>query len=209
MPNLLLLSDNTAFAADLSGQIQFYAPDFNICTEGDAETLWDVVVIDDKPAVLKEIRRCYPKTPVFLLSSEAEEISEKSNFNIIIAKPLSLDSFLNQLLSQINLLDNSADGYLHFNRYELRPSAKEILNSRNDEVIKLTEKEVAIIKYLYKARDKIVSKNELLQEVWGYRPDVTTHTIETHIYRLRQKVEHDEAEAQLIMTEDGGYKLKI
>ena len=68
---------------------------------------------------------------------------------------------------------------------------------------------MAIIKYLYKAKDKIVSKNELLQEVWGYSPDVSTHTIETHIYRLRQKVEHENPAAQLIMTEDGGYKLKM
>ena len=75
--------------------------------------------------------------------------------------------------------------------------------------LKKTEKEVAIIKYLYKAKDKIVSKNELLQEVWGYSPDVSTHTIETHIYRLRQKVEHENPDAQLIMTEDGGYKLKM
>ena len=67
---------------------------------------------------------------------------------------------------------------------------------------------MAVLKYLYKNRDRIVSKNELLQEVWCYAPDVTTHTIETHIYRLRQKVEHDDVEAQLIMTVDGGYQLK-
>lgn len=99
---------------------------------------------------------------------------------------------------------------MQFNDYELRPLGKEIYNFRNDEVIKLTEKEIAILKYLYKAgADKIVSKNELLQEVWGYNPDVTTHTIETHIYRLRQKVEHDDASAQLILTTDGGYQLKF
>ena len=65
------------------------------------------------------------------------------------------------------------------------------------------------MKYLYKNRNRIVSKNELLQEVWGYAPDATTHTIETHIYRLRQKVEHNNAEAQLITTVEGGYQLKI
>ena len=83
------------------------------------------------------------------------------------------------------------------------------MNQRNNEIIKLTEKEVAIIKYLYKAKDKIVSKNELLQEVWGYSPEVTTHTIETHIYRLRQKVEHEDVSAQIILTSDGGYQLKM
>lgn len=109
----------------------------------------------------------------------------------------------------INRFENSSEGYLTFNRYELRPMSKEILNLRNAELIKLTEKEVSIIKYLYKSQDRIVSKNELLQEVWGYSPDVTTHTIETHIYRLRQKVEHDNPDAQIIITEEGGYLLKI
>lgn len=98
---------------------------------------------------------------------------------------------------------------MNFNQYELRPSKKEILNLRNGEVIKLTEKEVAIIKYLYKAKDKIVSKTNCCKEVWGYSPEVTTHTIETHIYRLRQKVEHEDTSAQIILTSDGGYQLKI
>ena len=96
-----------------------------------------------------------------------------------------------------------------FNNYELHPAAKEILNLRNNELIKLTEKEVAVIKYLYKAKDRIVSKTDLLQDVWDYNAEVSTHTIETHIYRLRQKVEQGDADAQLIITENGGYKLKF
>lgn len=208
MPNLLFLSDNASFAEDLCGQIKYYAPEFNFVGEDD-EGVLDIVILDDKPSLLKDIRARHPKTPVFLLLSETNGIFESSNLNITVAKPLQLDAFLNQLRAGSNLLDNSADGYLHFNRYELRPVAREILNIRNNETIKLTEKEVAIIKYLYKAKDKIVSKNELLQEVWGYNPDASTHTIETHIYRLRQKVEHENPDAQLIITEDGGYKLKM
>ena len=208
MPNPLFISDNASFAEDLCGQIKYYAPEFSLVEEKDAGIL-DIVVLDDKPALLKDIRASHPKTPVFLLLSETDEVFGNSNLNITVAKPLQLDAFLNQLRAGSNLLDNSADGYLHFNRYELRPVAREILNLRNHETVKLTEKEVAIIKYLYKAKDKIVSKNELLQEVWGYSPDVSTHTIETHIYRLRQKVEHENPDAQLIMTEDGGYKLKM
>ncbi len=99
--------------------------------------------------------------------------------------------------------------YICFNQYIVRPIKKDIINQRNNEVIKLTEKEVAIIKYLYKSQDHIVTKNDLLQDVWGYAPDVTTHTIETHVYRLRQKVEHEDADAQLIVTLDGGYRLKV
>mgnify|MGYP002168587469 CR=1 FL=1 len=79
---------------------------------------------------------------------------------------------------------------------------------KQTESVKPTEEAMAIVQYLYKIKGRIVTKTELLQEVWGYSPEVTTHTIETHIYRLRQKVEHDNPSAQLILTEDGGYLLK-
>lgn len=209
MPNILFLSDNDAFAKDLTEQITLYAKDFEVFRDMENETIFDVIVLDEKPLLLKELRKKYPQTPIFVLQTESCDISEESNLSLYMCKPLSLDAFLNKLKSSINILENSSEGYLYFNKYELHPSSKDILNSRNNEIIKLTEKEVSILKYLYKARDKIVSKNELLQEVWEYSPDVTTHTIETHIYRLRQKVEHEDLEAQLILTEDGGYRLKM
>ena len=64
-----------------------------------------------------------------------------------------------------------------------------------------------MILYLYKAKNNIITKTDFLKEVWGYSPDVSTHTIETHIYRLRQKVEKNKNWPQLIITENGGYKL--
>jgi DNA-binding response OmpR family regulator len=73
--------------------------------------------------------------------------------------------------------------------------------------IRLTEKETAIIKFLYRAGDKTVGREVLLQEVWGYNAGVTTHTLETHIYRLRQKIERDPSHAEILITESGGYKL--
>ena len=73
--------------------------------------------------------------------------------------------------------------------------------------LRLTEKETAILRYLYRAGEKVVTRDILLQEVWGYNSHVTTHTLETHIYRLRQKIERDPAVARLLVTEAGGYKL--
>lgn len=208
MPNMLFISDNQNFRQDLCEQITLYAPDFNIYDKEDTSVIYDVVVLDDKPELLKEIRAHQIKSPVIQLLSSGEEV-ESNTLNILLHKPFALNDFLNQLQSSINIFENSTDGYLSFNQYELHPASKEILNFRNEELIKLTEKEVAIIRYLYKSQNKIVSKNELLQEVWGYSPEVTTHTIETHIYRLRQKVEQEDASAQLIITEDGGYRLKF
>lgn len=209
MPNILLLSNNEDFALDLSEQITLYAHDFTILPQDDENSLIDMIILDERAQDLKTLRAHHPNTPIILLQKEGDDSVESSVLNQVIFKPLSLEGLLNQIQAGINLVDNSEAGYLNFNRYELRPLQKEIYNERNSETIKLTEKEVAIIKFLYKNKDKNVSKSDLLQEVWGYSPDVSTHTIETHIYRLRQKVEHEDTSAQLIVTEDGGYKLVL
>ena len=71
----------------------------------------------------------------------------------------------------------------------------------------MTEKETSILKFLYRQGDKVVPRDTLLHEVWGYNAGVTTHTLETHVYRLRQKIERNPAEAEILVTESGGYKL--
>lgn len=209
MPNILFLSSDEEFAADLSEQISLYAKDFSILSHDDDVSLIDMIILDEQADKLTEIRVHHPRTPIILLQKSGDESVDNSVLNSVVFKPLSLDKLLNQIKAGINLLENTEVGYLSFNRYIVRPIKKDIYNERNKEIVKLTEKEVAVIKHLYKCRDRVVTKNELLQEVWGYSPDVSTHTIETHIYRLRQKVEHEDPEAQLILTEDGGYRLKM
>ena len=81
------------------------------------------------------------------------------------------------------------------------------LVTEDDSKIHLTEKETNILKFLYRADTNVVPRDTLLQEVWGYNAAVMTHTLETHIYRLRQKIEQDPANVQLLLTEAGGYRL--
>ena len=71
----------------------------------------------------------------------------------------------------------------------------------------MTDKEAQILKFLYLHGDRVVSRDELLDEVWGYNAGVTTHTLETHVYRLRQKIENDPSNAEILVTEPGGYRL--
>ena len=208
MSNILFVAAPGYFSEDLAGQLSHHIKDFNLLNPGDP-AVPDIVIVDEDAAKLEELHRHYLKAPLFLLTSDPDHAPQNSAFTHIMAKPLRLEKLFNELRSSINLFENSAGGYLNFNSYEVRPVKKEILNRRNGEVIKLTEKEVAILKYLYKAQERIVTKTELLQEVWGYAPDVTTHTIETHVYRLRQKVEQDDSSAQLILTLEGGYQLKV
>ncbi|MFV0625990.1 MAG: response regulator transcription factor [Alphaproteobacteria bacterium] len=209
MPNIIFFSESQHFAEDIKEQIALYAPEYNFYTEYDSEMVYDVVLLDDGEEIIRKIREYGFNVPIIYLLSKEDETIPFSSSDIVMKKPIKLDEFLDFLKSSINLFDKSESGYIKFNSYELRPMAKEILNERDGEVIKLTEKEVAILKYLYKS-NKIVSKTDLLQDVWGYSPESSTHTIETHIYRLRNKVEEgSNPETQIIITEDGGYKLKI
>ena len=204
MPNILFLSDNKVFKSDILDQIYHHAPEFNILEDCDNV---DIVVVDEDTNLLVEFLKKGLKAPIILLSSQ--ETNNNACVHHIIYKPITLSSFLDDIKASINIFEKSSDGKLEFNQYILDPSRKEIFNLRNNTTTKLTEKEVAIIKYLYKNRDKTIGKNDLIQEVWGYSADVYTHTVETHIYRLRQKVEQEDASAQLITTSDGGYSLKF
>ena len=202
MTNILLLSSDDFFANDLCEQIERMSDGFSVVRNRDDN--FDIALVDEDVSLLKTVDA---KVPLFLFTSD-EKMSTFENVHVFV-KPFRLAELLDSLHSCINRFENSIEGFLRFGNYELRPTAKEIINLKTGESVKLTEKEVAIIKYLYKASPNITSKNELLKEVWGYSPDVSTHTIETHIYRLRQKVEHEDDSPQLIKTEDGGYLLNI
>ena len=204
MSNVLILSENEEFKTDLEDQIRHHAPELTVVDDSQA----DIIVIDENMKLLENNAAKDNKAPVILLSGFGETL-EGIGVSQVIEKPFFLSSFLYSIKASIHIFENSADGALEFNQYILYPIRKEIMNLRNNELIKLTEKEVSIIKYLYKNKDKIISKSDLMKEVWGYALDAATHTVETHIYRLRQKVEHEDEAAQLILTSEGGYQLKF
>lgn len=198
MAHILFISDNEDFAEDLKAQILRFAPDFSF-----VENAPDLLLIDENSECCNELRQKYPTIPLIFLSAENKE---NDILNIYVKKPFSLMSFLDVLRAANNNLDNSADGYLTFNDYELRPNLREIVDIQSGDVIKLTEREIDILKYLYKNQGHYVSKSDLQRNVWKYNEEVATHTIETHIYRLRQKVEQ-KCGRRLIITENGGYML--
>lgn len=198
MAHILFISDNEDFAEDLKAQILRFAPDFSF-----VENAPDLLLIDENSECCNELRQKYPTIPLIFLSAENKE---NDILNIYVKKPFSLMSFLDVLRAANNNLDNSADGYLTFNDYELRPNLREIVDIQSGDVIKLTEREIDILKYLYKNQGHYVSKSDLQRNVWKYSEEVATHTIETHIYRLRQKVEQ-KGGRRLIITENGGYML--
>lgn len=126
--------------------------------------------------------------------------------NDYVVKPFRFAVLLARIRAQLRQHEQSEDAVFTIGTYSFRPAAK-MLVDQNGARIRLTEKETSILKYLYRAGRKVVTRDVLLHEVWGYNAGVTTHTLETHIYRLRQKIERDPSNALLLVTETGGYKL--
>ena len=126
--------------------------------------------------------------------------------NDYVTKPYKFAVLLARIRAQLRSHEHSEGAVFRLGAYEFRPAAKLLIDERQKK-IRLTEKETNILKYLYRAGEKAVSREDLLAEVWGYNAGVTTHTLETHVYRLRQKIEPDPANARLLLTEAGGYRL--
>ncbi len=177
-----------------------------------AAVLLDVGLPDmDGRELCKLMRRNGVKAPVIMLTgadSEADTIlGLDSGANDYVTKPFRLGVLLARIRAQLRQHEQSEDAIFTIGRFSFRPAAKMLIDPDSERKIRLTEKETAILKYLYRARDQVVGREVLLNEVWGYNAGVATHTLETHIYRLRQKIESDPSNAQLLVTEGGGYRL--
>ncbi len=164
----------------------------------------------DGREVCRLLRKSKVRCPIIMLTaadSEADTIlGLESGANDYVTKPFRFGVLLARIRAQLRSHEQSEDAVFQIGHYTFRPSAKLLLDEHNKKV-RLTEKETSILKYLYRAGERVVGREILLPEVWGYNSGVTTHTLETHIYRLRQKIEKDPANARLLVTEPGGYKL--
>ena len=157
------------------------------------------------------LRRQGHKMPVIMLTgSDAEADVVRgldSGANDYIAKPFRTNELLARLRAQLRLFDGSEEAVFSVGPYTFRPAKKLLQDPAKNRRIRLTDKESAILKFLYRSDARAVGRDILLHEVWGYNAAVTTHTLETHIYRLRQKLEANPASPALLLTEHGGYRL--
>jgi DNA-binding response OmpR family regulator len=182
---------------------------------GDAR--YDALILDvglpdgDGRDLCSRLRRHGIKVPIIMLTGSDDESDVvrglDSGANDYIAKPFRMAELLARLRAQLRIFENSEDAVFSIGPYTFRPAAKLLQDPARNRRIRLTEKEAAILKFLYRAGTRPVARQVLLNEVWGYNAAVTTHTLETHIYRLRQKIEPDPGNARLLLTEGGGYRL--
>ncbi len=223
---ILIVDDDRSLREELAAQLQvdgeFSADEAASVSEAETkirqhEQRFDALILDvglpdgDGRDLCASLRKAGMRMPIIMLTGSDEESDVvrglESGANDYIAKPFRLNELLARLRAQLRIFENSEDAVFTIGPYTFRPSAKLLQEPLRNRRIRLTEKEAAILKFLYRAGTKPVARQILLNEVWGYNAAVTTHTLETHIYRLRQKIEPDPANARLLVTEGGGYRL--
>jgi DNA-binding response OmpR family regulator len=223
LKKILLVDDDEDLREALSEQLVM-TEDFDVFEAGSGseamkrakESIYDLVILDvglpdtDGRELCKLLRKQGVKCPIVMLTghdSDADTIlGLDSGANDYITKPFKFPVLLARLRAQLRTHEQSEDAVFQLGPYTFKPAMK-LLLTEDEKKIRLTEKETNILKYLYRAPDGVVARDVLLHEVWGYNAGVTTHTLETHIYRLRQKIEPDPSNARLLVTESGGYRL--
>ena len=199
---------------------------FEVFSSGDnTETLeqlrgqtYDLIIIDLHPLNKDSREVCRltysqdVKCPILILTEKNKAsntvFGQDARASDYIVKPFKFPIFMARINILLRRYEQSNDGTFILGPYTFHPIRKLLRNKINED-IRLTEKETDILKFLYHNSDKVVQRDTLLREVWGYNNQVTTHTLETHIYRLRQKIERNPSVAELLLTDSGGYRLNV
>jgi DNA-binding response OmpR family regulator len=223
LKKILMVDDDADLREALADQLVL-TEEFDVFEAGDGaeglakakEQHYDLVILDvglpdmDGRELCRLMRKQGVKCPVLMLTGHATDSDQilglDSGANDYIAKPFKLPVLLARIRSQLRAHEQSEDAVFGIGPYTFRPANKLLLDEAAKK-IRLTEKETNILTDLSRAGDKVVARDVLLHEVWGYNAGVTTHTLETHIYRLRQKIEPDPSNAKILVTEPGGYRL--
>ncbi len=220
---ILLVDDDDDLRETLVEQFSLY-DEFNVIQEASAtkgiktakEQQIDMLIMDvglpdmDGREAVKLLRKGGFKAPIIMLTGHDTDsdtiLGLEAGANDYVTKPFRFAVLLARMRAQLRQHEQSEDATFTVGPYTFRPAQK-LLTTQSGQKIRLTEKEAAIIRFLYRADQKVVTRDVLLEEVWGYNSGVTTHTLETHVYRLRQKIESDPSNAEILVTENGGYKI--
>ncbi|HEU0156118.1 MAG TPA: response regulator transcription factor [Stellaceae bacterium] len=221
---VLIVDDDDVLRRSLAEQLELNQ-EFATCECGTAaeasamaaDQRFDAILLDvglpdmDGRELCRELRRSGIRVPIVMLTAadgEADTVEGlDSGADDYVTKPFRLNVLLARLRAHLRQSEQSDDAVFTIGPYTFRPSAKLLTDQSGRKKVRLTEKETAILKYLYRAGERAIGRETLLGEVWGYNSAVTTHTLETHVYRLRQKIERDPARAEILVTDIGGYRL--
>jgi DNA-binding response OmpR family regulator len=220
---ILLIEDDLELRGVLTDQFSLYEEYEAVSAQNGNKGLQvakteriDLIIMDvglpdiDGREAARILRRNGFKAPIIMLTGHDTDsdiiLGLESGANDYVTKPFRFAVLLARVRALFRQYETSEDAIFTIGPYTFRPSSKLLLNP-NGSKVRLTEKETSILRHLYRAGQRPVPRQTLLQEVWGYNPEVTTHTLETHIYRLRQKIEKDAIVPAILITEVGGYRL--
>ncbi|MSO73179.1 MAG: response regulator transcription factor [Rhodospirillaceae bacterium] len=180
--------------------------------------IFDAILLDvglpdiDGRRVCQDMRDAGVRSPIIMLTAADSDDDAITGLNAgandYVTKPFRMAVLIARVRAHLRQHDQSDEAIFVIGPYKFHPAAKLLTKVEEQKKIRLTEKETAILKYLYRAGGKMVARETLLGEVWGYSAAVTTHTLETHIYRLRQKIEPEPSKSEILITEPGGYRLQ-
>jgi DNA-binding response OmpR family regulator len=224
---ILIVEDDAdlraALAEYFAEQSEFEAVCVGTCAAAEAiattpEQRIDAIVLDlhlpdgDGRDLCVRLRRAQVYVPIIMLTGDdkVEDVVRglDSGANDYVAKPFRMAVLMARLRAQLRIADNSETAVLALGPYTFKPAEKLLVETATNRRVRLTRKEVTLLKFLCRTH-RPAARETLLNEVWGYSSGVDTHTLETHIYRLRQKIEPEPGRAQLLVTEGGGYRLQM
>ena len=223
---ILIIEDDAALRATLAEQIAMDGSFTVVAAEtaseaasrlAEADVRYDAILMDvglpdaDGRDFCAQLRRDGNTTPIIMLTgadAEADVVRGlDAGANDYVAKPFRLPELLARVRAQLRTFDNSEAAVFNLGPFQFRPSARLLLDPARNRKVRLTDKECRILKYMLRANGAPVDRATLLADIWGFNSGVDTHTLETHIYRLRQKIEADPSNPQLLLTDRGAYRL--
>ena len=228
MANILIIEDEPAMQLGLKDNLEIEGHQVELASDGEAgltklkEGKYELVLLDvmlPKMSgfdVCKSARAAGVRTPIILLTARGEEIDKVLGLELgaddYITKPFSVRELLARIkaiMRRSQVSDSASEtGRIQIGKLTVNFST---FQTEEDGVeVKLSHKEVEILSYLHKNKNKVVSRYDLLEKVWGYEEQISTRTVDNFIVRLRQKVETNANNPRIILTVHGsGYKMVI
>ena len=222
---ILIIEDDTLLVEELSEQLLMHE-EFDVISAETASAglaaakseAPDLILLDiglpdqDGRETCKLMRKAGVTTPIIILTGADTDadttLGIEAGASDYVTKPFRFGVLLALIRTRLRQYEMTESAQFNLGGYQFKPSVKTLVRDDQNK-IRLTEKETNILKLLLRAGGDTVARDKLLEEVWGYNAQVTTHTLETHVYRLRQKIEDDPSNSELLITEAGGYRLNI
>ena len=217
--NITIISDDIEFVDTLGGLLEDSGNysinkvnSTNLKTNNTFDSFPKVIIVDSFSALLNEcfvveaLSEMVSLVPIIYMDMGDYDVNDTRFVKFL--KPIYFPQFLKNIKKEMNDFAINKNREIEIGPYSFNYLMKRLVTKTGNE-IRLTEMETKILNFLYKSNGKLIKRDTLLTEVWGYKSEVMTHTLETHIYRLRKKISFDCLSQTLLVSESGGYRLDL